>query len=370
MRKQTIGVTLVLGALCAPCLATRQSVVADRMLTKAGNAWVNPKTGKKMIRVKGGVIRPRLPRKALAVGTGGFTVTFTDGTKEEVSRYSPLPGSPAYVEDFLMDDSPVSNAEFYRYVNATKAAPPKSWEGPTPPIGEEAAPAGVTYAQASAYAKWAGLRLPSVYEFCAGVSDKDGLFPWADKLGDKLKGDKPLMEDVSPRGLRGLANSPLGLWGLETGADGWQLAFMLAFMDKDDLVLTYRSDPAKTYPYFRCVDDSISIPAMIANTGSRTGALETVMCAVTIINTLSQPVRVGTSSGFSFVIPGNQRQDVSLPIGAHLVTFSSEGGGPSVSRVMRAYLHQDPRSLVSAWPRVGFKYEWTITEVVGEPLSR
>jgi iron(II)-dependent oxidoreductase len=113
---------------------------------------------------------------------------------------------PSVVEDvdaFSIDTHNVTNGDYLEFVNATGAAAPHFWQRVdgewrrrgmfelTPlPLN---APVYVTHAEAEAYAKWKGARLPSEAEFHRAAfgtpSGAERLHPWGDDEPDATRGN-------------------------------------------------------------------------------------------------------------------------------------------------------------------------------------
>jgi formylglycine-generating enzyme required for sulfatase activity len=74
------------------------------------------------------------------------------------------PAVEVQVAPFWMDPHPVTVAQFRAYLEATGAPEPKFWRDPQC-NGANQPVVGVTYAQACAYADWAGKKLPTEMEW-------------------------------------------------------------------------------------------------------------------------------------------------------------------------------------------------------------
>jgi eukaryotic-like serine/threonine-protein kinase len=122
-------------------------------------------------------IKPNL----VAVNGGKFQMGRSDGPPTEV------PAHPVTVEDFEMDKTEVTNAEYAQFVKQTNHAPPEQWGSIKPPVGEEKLPvANVSYQDAVDFAAWRSrrdgvtYRLPTEeeWEYAARNGEKDNLYPW------------------------------------------------------------------------------------------------------------------------------------------------------------------------------------------------
>lgn len=85
-----------------------------------------------------------------------------------------------HLQGYYIDAYPVTNADYALFVEATGHRLPKHWQGGGLPEGLEDHPVVfVDYADAAAYARWAGKRLPTSMEWeKAGRGEQGYPYPW------------------------------------------------------------------------------------------------------------------------------------------------------------------------------------------------
>lgn len=175
-------------------------------------------------------------------------------------------------KEFFIDLYPVTNADYKKFVDATGYTEPASWRKGTWPEGKENHPVvEVNWESASAYAAWAGKRLPTNEEWEKAARGTDGrTWPWGNEFDrDKcntFSGDTTPVGQYSPAG-----DSPYGcqdmagnVWEWIGGGKPSQLRAPLRggdWLDGAEEAQTFfirMHTPLRKNPFvgFRCAADS------------------------------------------------------------------------------------------------------------------
>lgn len=132
------------------------------------------------------------------------------------------PAHTVTVKSFYIDVNEVTNADYQEFIKATKRPPPGSWKGPYNESDLGKYPVvGVSYADAEAYAKWAGKRLPTEQEWELAARGTDGrIYPWGNDWRTGYANADPRYRDLAPVDNYPLP-SPLGLYNVIGNAWEW-----------------------------------------------------------------------------------------------------------------------------------------------------
>ncbi len=171
-----------------------------------------------------------LPEGMLMIGGGEFKMGRDDGTDLD------QPAHPMIVKPFYIDTNEVTNAAYKKFIDETKHAAPSLWKGGTYPEGQENFPVtDVTWEDATAYAKWAGKRLPTEEEWEFAARGTDGrLYPWGETYKPgvaNINDDTAAANEVKsqPVGSYSEGKSPFGLFDLTGNAFEWTSSALKAY---------------------------------------------------------------------------------------------------------------------------------------------
>lgn len=159
--------------------------------------------------------KPEIPA-GMALVPGGEFMMGSD-TGDEYSR----PAHKVTVKPFYMDITEVTNEEYKKFVDATKYKPPPDWRNGTFSDGRTKFPVtSVNWDDASAYAKWAGKRLPTEEEWEFAARGNDGrLYPWGTDWNPAFANADNQTSGMREVG-RGDGRSPFGM--LDMSGNAWE----------------------------------------------------------------------------------------------------------------------------------------------------
>ena len=123
------------------------------------------------------------------VPSGEFLIGSADDDPDAYKHEKPQ--RRVHLEAFYIDEYPVTNEQYAKFIKATGHEKPRYWEdskwnGPKQPV------VGVTWYEAVAYCDWSGKRFPTEAEWEKGARGVDGRrYPWGnDWDGSKVIWDK------------------------------------------------------------------------------------------------------------------------------------------------------------------------------------
>lgn len=212
-----------------------------RTNSKECNEFVNPRDGMVLINIPGGM----------------FAMGQEDGDPCE------RPVHKLALAAFWMAKSPVTNAQFRRFVSATGYDAGNLWKEESLSSGDQSAVVSVSWEDASAYCRWAGLRLPTEAEWEYAARGPDSfVYPWGNLwdssrlwCGKTARGRTPMV------GTRLPGASPFGCLDMAGSVEQWCSSQKYGYPYRGDdsreragqyHVLrgsTWRSDDPR---YFRC----------------------------------------------------------------------------------------------------------------------
>ena len=130
---------------------------------------------------------------------------------------------------FFIDVTEVTNAQYQKYCQATGAVMPPYWKEGQIPAGQNDFPVHrVNWYEASAYAKWAGKRLPTEAEWEKAARGTDGRkFPW----GNTWDENKANVGSTAPRAVRQYpaGASPYGALDMIGNVAEWTTSWWQAY---------------------------------------------------------------------------------------------------------------------------------------------
>jgi formylglycine-generating enzyme required for sulfatase activity len=143
-----------------------------------------------LVRLRTPPVKPFEPEMVF-IPAGEFTMS-SDASLDQ-DAVDGQPQRTLYLPDYYLARTPVTNAQYAAFVQATGHHPPERWMGGQPPTGKEDHPVVyVSWHDAVAYCHWLAeetgkpYRLPSEAEWEKGARSSDGrIYPWGNQRDEE-----------------------------------------------------------------------------------------------------------------------------------------------------------------------------------------
>ena len=162
-------------------------------------------------------LTPTTPSEMVIIPAGWFGMGHDAGPK------SSQPNHPVYLEAFAIDRTEVTNAAFAEFVAQTGSQPKIGWTAEEAQARATEPVVGVVWAEAEAYCRWAGKRLPTEAEWEKAARGTDGrLYSWGNEW-DAARANtlESKHREVFPAGSYPAGASPYGALDMAGNAAEW-----------------------------------------------------------------------------------------------------------------------------------------------------
>src|SRR2546425_2930732 len=161
-------------------------------------------------------------REMVEIPEGPFKMGSNNGDYDEAPEHQ------VYLATFYIDKYEVTQADYDRFVRATKRGKPfvpVFDDDISKILKPELAAMGMSWADAAAYCQWAGKRLPTEAEWeKAAKGEGNRKYPWGDSLAPldaNLDGEEDGYKYLAPPGKFGAGRSPYGLYDMAGNVAEW-----------------------------------------------------------------------------------------------------------------------------------------------------
>ena len=175
--------------------------------------------GQKQIQEKPASARP--PAGAMvSIPAGEFTMGSQDGDADE------RPAHKVYVDAFSIDVYEVTVGQYAEFLRSGEVRAPLDWKTINQSANQKRPVANVDWADAVAYCKWAGKRLPTEAEWEKAARGTDGrIYPWGNDPPTPFHANYGKMgshdyETLAPVGTLEAGKSPYGIY--EMAGNVWE----------------------------------------------------------------------------------------------------------------------------------------------------
>jgi formylglycine-generating enzyme required for sulfatase activity len=176
-------------------------------------------TGQKQSQEQPASARP--PAGAMvSIPAGEFTMGSQDGDADE------RPAHKVYVDSFSIDVYEVTVGQYAEFLRSGEVRAPLDWKTINQSANQKRPVANVDWADAVAYCKWAGKRLPTEAEWEKAARGTDGrIYPWGNDPPTPLHANYGKMgshdyETLAPVGTLEAGKSPYGIY--EMAGNVWE----------------------------------------------------------------------------------------------------------------------------------------------------
>ena len=193
-----------------------------------------------------------IPQGAFIMGTDTEAFYGTALANSEHAKLDEAPMHVRFLEAYLIEQYPVTNAEYAAFVQATNHPPPIHWKnGNFAPEAANLPVVHVSWHDSNAYAQWAGKRLPTEAEWEKACRGPDGrIYPWGNVFvpDESESPETPaetlqiLTASLTPVGVRPATVSPYGIGDAAGNVWEWTADWYQPYSDSNHPTLKQAVD--------------------------------------------------------------------------------------------------------------------------------